>query len=171
MNSYNFVLNFTLPHREDDPEQYLDVLFEAGCDDATLGVGKRGIIGLDFTRRAPDAETALHSAIKDVEKAIPGAVLFQVGPDLVSISDMAEIFGFSRQNMWKYAFNSSSGRDAFPAPVVLSETNLWHLAETILWLKSNTNVPLDPRVIDVSKAAVRANFAVEKERLRKLEMA
>lgn len=73
MDSYSFVLNFNLPHREDNPEKYLDALYEAGCDDASVGIGQHGMIGLDFTRSAANAEEALRSAIEGVQTAIPGA--------------------------------------------------------------------------------------------------
>src|SRR5690242_12410694 len=90
MSSYEFMLNFNLPQREDEPEKYLDALYEAGCDDATVGIGQFGMIGLDFTRDAATAEEALRSAIKNVQAAIPGANLVQVGPDLVGLTDIAE---------------------------------------------------------------------------------
>src|SRR5271168_4316710 len=86
MTSYSFVLNFNLPRGDEDPGQYLDALYEAGCDDALVGVGHRGMIGLDFTRSASSAEEALRSAVRDVQRAIPGANLVQVGPDLVGLT-------------------------------------------------------------------------------------
>jgi hypothetical protein len=79
MNNYVFMLIFALPGREDKPEDYLDALFEAGCDDATVGVGFPGMIGLDFTRADNSAEDALRSAIRNVQAAIPGANLSVVG--------------------------------------------------------------------------------------------
>ena len=168
MNKYIFMLIFTLPDRGADPEFFLDALFEAGCDDASVGVAKRGMVGLDFTRRAEDAEDALRSAIRDVEQAIPGAVLVQAGPDLVGLSEMAEIFGFSRQNMRKYAMGQSVSREAFPAPAVTGESSLWHLAEIANWLKLNTIVQPSLEVVEVAKAAARVNLRVQQERVGRL---
>lgn len=168
MTDYTFVLNFTLPNREDDPEAYLDALYEAGCDDASVGLGRPGMIGLDFTRAASSAEDALHSAIRDVRKAIPGAMLVQAGPDLVGITDMAEILGFSRQNMRKYAIGQSSAPLAFPPPAVIGDPSLWHLAEITSWLKLNTAILPPPAVFEVAKAAARINFEVETERQRRI---
>src|SRR5665213_3521009 len=119
MTSYEFMLNFTLPHRDDSPERYLDALYDAGCDDALVGVGQYGMIGLNFSRTATSAEEALRSAIENVREAIPGAYLVQAGPDLVGLTEMADIFGFSRQNMRKYATGQAGGQEAFPLPVVL----------------------------------------------------
>ena len=168
MDSYSFVLNFNLPHREDNPEKYLDALYEAGCDDASVGIGQHGMIGLDFTRSAANAEEALRSAIEGVQTAIPGASLVQVGPDLVGLTDMAEIFGFTRQNMRKYATGQLAEREPFPAPVVIGEPSLWHLAEIVAWLRLNTDVRASADVFEVSKAAAAINFEVETERVKKI---
>ena len=80
MEDFSFVLNFILPVGTESPEALVDALFEAGCDDATVGVGQLGMIGLDFTRSADSAEAALRSAIQNVTSAIPGATLVQAGP-------------------------------------------------------------------------------------------
>ena len=167
MDSYEFMLNFNLPRRDDDPEQYLDAIYEAGCSDASVGIGQYGMIGLDFTRAAPSAEIALRSAIADVGRAIPGASLVRVGPDLVGLTETAEIFRFSRQNMRKYATGQLTGvRQAFPAPVIIGEPSLWHLAEIISWLRLNTSVQAPANVFEVSKVAAEINHEVEGERLK-----
>jgi predicted DNA-binding transcriptional regulator AlpA len=168
MNSYTFMLNFNLPHPEDNPEKYLDALYDAGCDDASVGIGRYGMIGMDFTRSAKSAELALRSAIQNVQTAIPGAELLQAGPDLVGLTEMAEIFGFSRQNMRKYATGRSGARAAFPLPTILGEPSLWHLAEIAAWLKLNTTVQPPSDVLEVSKAAAKINFEVEATRLKRI---
>lgn len=84
---YEFVLKFSLADQEVDSSGYLDALFEAGCDDATVGVGKRGSIALVFSREASSAEEAVRSAILDVQKAIPDAELTEIKPDLVNLAD------------------------------------------------------------------------------------
>jgi hypothetical protein len=99
---WEFILKFRLPDRAIDPESWLDVLYEAGCDDVTVGTGKAGVIALDFSREASSAEEAVQSAINDVRKAIPGAVLTEIGPDLVNLADLAEVVGCARQNIRKY---------------------------------------------------------------------
>ena len=168
MTDYKFVLNFNLPHGEDDPEHYLSALYETGCDDALVGVGQRGMIGLEFNRSASSAEEALRSAISDVQRAIPEANLGQVGPDLVGLTEMAEIFSFSRQNMRKYAVGQTRSHAAFPAPTVVGELSLWHLAEIVSWLKMNTSVDTPPTLLEISKATAVINFELEENRLRKI---
>nr|WP_294514149.1 DNA-binding protein [uncultured Rhodopila sp.] len=168
MNSYSFMLNFTLPRRDDDPERHLDALFEAGCDDASVGVGRFGMIGLDFTRSANSAEDALRSAIRNVQTAIPGAALVQAGPDLVGLTEMADIFGFSRQNMRKYAMAGSTAHDAFPTPTIIGEPSLWHLAEIVIWMRSNTGLAPSHDILEVAKVAAQINFEMEVARLKRI---
>lgn len=168
MEDFSFVLNFALPPGNDNPEALVDALFEAGCDDATVGVGLHGMIGLDFTRSAESAEDALRSAIQDVARAIPGASLVEVGPDLVGLTDMAGIFGFSRQNMRKYATANTAGKAAFPAPAHLGEPSLWHLAEIVAWLRSNTGVQPRDNVLAVAKVAARINFETGQKRVGRI---
>lgn len=57
-----------------------EALFEAGCDDATFSTSE-GVQTADFDREAPDFATALASAIKAVENAVPGARVTQVHRD------------------------------------------------------------------------------------------
>src|SRR3546814_18099399 len=101
MNEYEFILKFRLPDPDVDPGQFVDALAEAGCDDATVGVGQRGRIALDFAREANTATDAIISAIEAVKRAIPGAELVEAGPDFVGLTDVAELVGWPRQNIRK----------------------------------------------------------------------
>jgi hypothetical protein len=61
----------------------MNALFEAGCDDGTLG-RQGGRILMGFTRSAPTMMAAIVSAINDVRKAGIGARVVRVeeaGPD------------------------------------------------------------------------------------------
>lgn len=87
MREYDFTLKFRLPATGADPERLVDALAEAGCDDATIGVGQRGRIALDFTREARSAPDAVRSAVRDVERAIPGVRLVEASPDFVGQPD------------------------------------------------------------------------------------
>ena len=98
MTEYEFELSFALPD-DKAPEEHLAALFEAGCDDAVVGTGTPGTIGLAFTREADSAAEAVRSAIANVQQAIPNAELVEAKPDLVTATDIAEISGCSRQNV------------------------------------------------------------------------
>ncbi|MCA3267820.1 MAG: DNA-binding protein [Azospirillum sp.] len=72
MKIYEFTLHFKLPANDADPTALLDPLFEAGCCDATVGIGRPGFIALAFARAAKTPSQALLSAIADVKRGIPG---------------------------------------------------------------------------------------------------
>ena len=56
----------------------IDALFDAGCDDALVG-RTDGIQYLDFDRDGPNPETAILSAIADVER-FPGVEVIRLLP-------------------------------------------------------------------------------------------
>jgi len=60
---------FTLVLDGDLNEAVLDALFEAGCDDATVGQVE-GVSYADFVREGPSFEEALRSAIEQVESVL-----------------------------------------------------------------------------------------------------
>ena len=93
MNQYEFTLTFSLQNAEDNPEQFLDALYEAGCDDALIGFGQPGSIALEFVREAKSAAAAVNSAIDNVKAAIPDAELIEAKPDLVGLTDVAAALG------------------------------------------------------------------------------
>ncbi len=132
MKEFNFELIFKLVDNQDSNE-YLDVLFENGCDNATISTGQLGMLSLSFTREAVNASVAVESAINDVKKAIPSAKLVEATPDIVNISDISSILGHSRQYTRKL-FNSDSS--SLPAPIHIGNPSIWHLSEILDWLKS-----------------------------------
>lgn len=64
MNTYNFTL--ILSESSQNIENLEDLLFDAGCDDATLSMSN-GITYLEFDREAEKFSTAINSAINQVE--------------------------------------------------------------------------------------------------------
>lgn len=78
---FTFKLNYELSSAQLNPDELLKRLAEAGCEDALVGIGQKGRLGLEFTREAEDVLAALSSAIADVKKAIPTAKLIEVSPD------------------------------------------------------------------------------------------
>lgn len=155
MNDYDFILKFDLPGKDADPEQFVDALYDAGCDDASVGIGQNGRIALNFIRQSNSALDAISSAIVDVKKAIPGAKLIEATPDLVGLTDIADILGFSRQNMRKIAVNNKS---AFPAPIHEGSVALWHLFKVLNWFKASKSYEINESLIEVSGANMHVNF-------------
>lgn len=133
MKEFDFELIFKLENGKQDPNEYIDALFENGCDDATLSTGQLGMISLSFIRESPNASEALESALNDVKKAIPNAKLVEASPDIVSISDISSILGHSRQYTRKL-FNSDTS--SLPTPIHIGNPSIWHLSEVLNWLKT-----------------------------------
>jgi len=75
--TYSFSLRYLGPTELN--RELEDALFEAGCDDALLGI-QDGMIFLDFSRQAPSFREALTSSIEDVEKAGMPIRLIRVEP-------------------------------------------------------------------------------------------
>lgn len=156
MNEYDFLLKFDLPDPSIDPEHFVDALYAAGCDDATVGIGQHGRVALNFTRQAVCANDAVSSAIADVRKAIPGAKLVEATPDLVGLTDIAQILGCSRQNIRKLV---NGNRSIFPSPVHEGSASIWHLSKVLKWFKAKGNYVIEDNLIDVSSAAMQVNIA------------
>jgi hypothetical protein len=156
MKDYDFILKFDLPDHDTDPEQFVEALYESGCDDASVGIGQQGRIALNFIRQSESALDAISSAISDVKKAIPGVKLIEATPDLVGLTDIADILGFSRQNMRKIAVNNKS---AFPTPIHEGSVALWHLFKVLQWLKTSRSYDIEDSLIEISSTNMQVNFA------------
>ncbi|MCS3602275.1 putative DNA-binding transcriptional regulator AlpA [Buttiauxella sp. BIGb0471] len=157
MSEFSFTVIFTLPEKSQNPQQWVEALGAQGCDDALVGVGVTGRIALNFIREAQDAKQAVVSAIKDVKRIIPGAALVEVMPDLVGLTDIAELLGFSRQYMRKVMVS----RDAFPQPVHDGKTAIWHLEPVLRWMREAgvSKVPLP--LVELSAITRQCNLQRE----------
>lgn len=164
MKTFEFRLIFSLPDKTPAADTFLDALYEAGCDDALVGIGEAGSIALDFSRESNSAREALSSAIENVKTAIPDAGLIEASPDLVSLSDMAKYMGFSRQNMRKYYI----GKTAFPKPSHVGPTNLWHLYDVVEYLHGQKKLAIPEALIEISAEAFKCNLQNQTTRYKSL---
>ena len=130
MSEYEFTLKFRLPDVNADPEQFIDALAQAGCDDASVGVGQQGRVALDFTREAANALEAIVSAVQAVKDAIPGAELVEASPDFVGLTDVADLVGCSRQNIRKLMISNLA---TFPVAVHEGSQTFWLLRPVLDW--------------------------------------
>ena len=162
MNEFDFTLKFSLTRELLEPDAYIERLEEEGCDDALIGIGKSGRIALQFTRVGENALNAVLSAIRDVKRAIPDAKFIEATPDLVGLSDIAEILGFSRQYIRKLMLNN---RTSFPAPIHEGNAALWHLAIVLSWLQQKNRYSIDELLLQVAKANMQLNIAKETAKL------
>lgn len=82
MSEYRFSLEFSIKSPATEIDAIVERLGKEGCTDALVGIGREGLINLDFTRESPSAIEAVKSALADVKRAIPEAQLVKVTPDL-----------------------------------------------------------------------------------------
>ena len=74
---YTFTLKYQLRDGDDSVDDVVERLGATGCDDALVGIGRVGHLNLNFTREATSAEAALVSALSDVKRAVPSAMLIE----------------------------------------------------------------------------------------------
>lgn len=161
-HNYEFELVYKLAPGE-DPAQYIDALFEAGCDDAIPLIGQPGMIGLAFDRESTSASMAVASAIVQVEKAIPHATidkLERVEPWLKNLSELAVEFGCTKQNLSRYQRGESSVAEPFPAPYVDGRTSYWITYVVADWLQRNANLEVPKEKMDMYKCAWVMNMSI-----------
>lgn len=156
MAEYDFTLNFDISRLTGTPETMLEDLYEAGCDDAIIGIGRSGRIAVNFTRVADSASLAVSSALSDVCKALPQARLIEATPDFVGLSDIADILGFSRQNIRSLYCKYQS---TFPSPIHEGSTSIWHLANVLAWFKEKEHCRIESNLLEVSVANMKLNLA------------
>ena len=158
MNEFEFTLIYRLKNKEEDPSKYLDTLYEAGCDDAIVSTGKKGIISLDFIREGEKAKPTIFSAMSDIKKAIPDASLIEASPDFVTTTDLAKIFVHTRQNTRKLMSKKNS-----PFPIHMGSPSLWHLSVVLNWLKKENNITrygVNERMVAVANVTKQVNLSI-----------
>lgn len=169
---FTFKLNYQLTEDDSNPDELVERMGEAGCDDALVGMGQPGRIALEFTREADSAFGAITSAMADVKRAIPSAKLVEAGPDLVGLTDIADVVGVTRQNMRKLAVSNFK---TFPAPVHEGSSALWHLTDVLGWMSQRSKVyKLEPGTLEVARTTKQLNLArqalqLEPEILRQVQ--
>lgn len=139
-----------------------DRLYEAGCDDALVGVVK-GVVVLDFSREAKTFKDAVESAMRDVRKA--GGRVTRIEPDsYASLSDIAERAGLTRQAVSLLVLGKRGSGD-FPAPSmrVTTDSPLWDWVSVALWLSRHGKLK-DKGALERAAVTRRVNLALEAQR-------
>ena len=113
----------------------LDALFEAGCDDALVG-RTNDIQHIDFSREARSLADAVLSAVSDVESVSGLAVVRLEDGDLVSMAEIAERAGRTRESV-RLLVAGERGPGGFPPPVndPLRPNRLWRWTEVNRWMQ------------------------------------
>lgn len=156
MSTYEFEIHVALPKNVAIDFDIADRLFRAGCDDCVLGHGRPGRLTLMVDRAAESAEEAINSVLDNLAVAVPGASALEVTPDIVGLTDLAEIVGRTRQNMRVLLLGTTEA----PAPMHVGSTALWHLAPVLEWLSAEKDYQIDPCLLQTARAAMRANALI-----------
>ncbi len=159
---YHFTLTYQLTPADSNSQELVERLGEAGCTDALVGIGLAGRLALEFDREAERAETAVLSAMADVQRAVPTARLIEVAPDLVGLTDVASLVNVTRQNMRKLMV---AHQESFPIPVHGGSATLWHLEDLLTWMQARTGYHVAADVLEVAQTARRVNVQKEWQRV------
>lgn len=73
-----FALRFSRPPHTDD-DRLARQIYDGGCSDALLGLGRPGRFVLEFERDAASAKEAVEGAVAQVLAAVPGARFLGAG--------------------------------------------------------------------------------------------
>lgn len=135
MQKFEFTLLLSAPLSFPTDEQ-LDILFEAGCDDAMFG-RTAGVAYADFVREAAGLPQAVMSAIRAIEQAIPGVRISRVEPDdYVTLTDISKRTGWSREYV-RLLVIGKRGTGFFPPPLTRlgnARNRIWRWSEVSRWL-------------------------------------
>jgi len=130
-----------------DSDDQLGALFEAGCDDATFANDGGGTYAV-FHRNAPSPESAVLSAIRDVEGVgAPVRVLrVDTEDDWLTAAEIAERVGRSRQSVAQL-IRGVRGPGGFPPPVARRDARnpLWSWEQVREWFARYTPQVVSPK--------------------------
>ena len=131
MPTFHFTLIVDGPDLQD--RALIDALFEAGCDDATIGCSD-GVQYVDFDREAEDFNDAILSAVDDLEKLDGVQVVRIADAGLASLADIAVRVGRTRESVRLLA-SGARGPGGFPKPVtdLRNRYRLWRWTEVAHW--------------------------------------
>ena len=131
---FEFTLLIDLPFDYDAAER---ALFDAGCDDAIVGV-RYGCLFVDFARIAESLPVAVFAAMEEVAKV--GLCVRRIDScELVNQAEIASRIGYSRQAFAPYV-KGDRGPGNFPPPICHIDDDrapLWKWCEVAQWLYSN----------------------------------
>jgi hypothetical protein len=120
----------------------LDAFYEAGCDDALIGM-RDGVAYAEFCREADSFREAVLSAISDVESVGVGALVEHVEPDeFVSMSEIARRLHVTREGVRKWVAGQR-GPGNFPLPVgsLTRHSPLWRWTDVVQWRQTKLQEP------------------------------
>lgn len=77
MKVFDFELTCNIPDTATyTTDEIIEKLYEAGCNDALIGIGKPQMLGFMFSREAESRDEAIASAKNAILKVLPDAVFW-----------------------------------------------------------------------------------------------
>lgn len=153
---YEFELKLSVRGCSLHEDALLDRIFEAGCDDAIVGMGLQNRISLRFARHAACASEAIRTAIEQLQGALPNSELIEIAPDLVGVSDIADILHVSRQYIRKVI---DENHTTFPLPAHQGNSSLWHLFDVLQWMDIHKTREIGATTMAVAESSKSLNLA------------
>ena len=134
MSTFQFTLIVDGPDLQEAP--FIDLLFDAGCDDATVGCSD-GVQFVDFDREADAFDDAILSAVDDLEKLQGVRVVRIADAGLASLADIAARLGRTRESV-RLLVSGARGPGGFPKPVTdpRGRYRLWRWSEVAHWFQA-----------------------------------
>lgn len=155
-------------------EAAIDALFEAGCDDATVGWAGP-VQYLDFDREAETLAEAVFEATDAVESAVDGIRVVHVEPDeLVTMAEIAARTGRSRESV-RLLIHGDRGPGDFPAPAThfRSRNRMWDWRAVAAWFAEALGEETDSQIHEDSNFITAFNAGLKlrgsAERLDEIE--
>jgi len=151
---------FTIVLDRRPTEAELDMLDDKGLDDATFGT-ERGLPIVEFDRDARTLAEAVASAVRDLE-AVDLVAVRVLDEDLLTLADIADRIGQSRESVRRYA-TGERGPGGFPPPAnpARDGTVFYRWSEVAPWVRQN----LDVAVSAEDPALALANLLIQARRL------
>ena len=151
---------FTVVLGEPPTETVLNTSDEYTVDGSTFGT-RRGMAVVGFHRHSASLAEAIASAIRHLERAGMKPVRI-VDDDLLTLADIADRVGQSRESIRRYAAGER-GPGGFPPPVnpARDGTAFYRWSEVTLWMRQHLAIS----VSDVDPTLVVANLLLQARQL------
>jgi hypothetical protein len=147
---------FTVVLDREPTDDEFDAFVEAGGDDALVGV-ERGTPVATFSREAATLADAIASAVRDIE-SIGLRAMRVLDEDLLTLADIADRIGRSRESVRRYATGERGG-GGFPPPVNPGHegTLFYRWSEVAPWLRERLGI----KVAETDRVLVVANLLLQ----------
>lgn len=153
MSEYVFTITVGGAIASDQEGQFLDRVYEAGCDDGVVGFNE-GTPFIEFMREADSAEEAITSAIANIEAAGYQAQYLEES-GLMLLADIAHRVEIKSTTLHNFK-TGLRGPGKFPKAVsgLDSKSQLYPYQDVVRWLNDAGKID-SPELVEVADAAAK----------------